>query len=234
MDGAPGPDGFSAIADRLIAMAEDPPYRFSDTNREKAGQHAERVKTLQGYDEAEIGAAEQRMGIRFPPVFRAWLQGFGKQHGDLFLGSDLARLDQLEEFRGYVADDLEDAGGPALPETAVVFLMHQGYAYNFLLPEDDAPETVYAYVEARAEWTRAGTDMLDLCRQQLDLMEGVHRKQHERGGHFLEVREGQLKQVHPAKNSGIRPLDREDRFSERAPRRARSNAGILKRLFGRT
>src|SRR6266699_3289464 len=95
-------DAVSIISDvqrRLTAMADDPPYRFVRTAENLAEAYQQRLKPFVGYSEPEVAQAEQKMGVRFPTVFRTYLLSMGKSSGDLFQGSSVAGIGDFEEFR---------------------------------------------------------------------------------------------------------------------------------------
>src|SRR5689334_8291849 len=95
-------DAASIIADwrrRLVAMAEAPPYVFRDTPWHLADAYERRLKTFNGFPEAEVAGAEARLGVRFPAVFREYLLQMGRSPGALFDGSDLAGVGEFEGFR---------------------------------------------------------------------------------------------------------------------------------------
>src|SRR5262245_39747802 len=94
-------DAASLIASwkqRLIAMAANPPYVYENTPRHLIDGHFRGLATFAGYPESEVAAAESRLGVQFPAVFREYLREMAKSPGSLFCGSDLARLD-FERFR---------------------------------------------------------------------------------------------------------------------------------------
>jgi hypothetical protein len=118
---------------RLVALAENPEYVFRDTPRHLIEQHHQRLTEFVGYTEGEVAAAEARLGVRFPAVFREYLRTMAKSPGDLFRGSRLAGITEFEQFRADAMERLAETD-PALslPPEAVVFLSHQGYTFVYL------------------------------------------------------------------------------------------------------
>src|SRR6266849_2554453 len=95
-------DAASIISDvqrRLIALADDPPYRFVRTSEKLAKAYQQRLKTFVGYSEPEVTRVEQKMGVRVPTVFRTYLLSMGKSSADLFRGSQVAGIGDFEQFR---------------------------------------------------------------------------------------------------------------------------------------
>lgn len=69
---------------RLIALAENPPYVFRDTPQYLIDEHNRRLTTFIGYSDPQIVEAELSLGVIFPTVFRTYLREMGKSPGDLF------------------------------------------------------------------------------------------------------------------------------------------------------
>src|SRR5262245_9793735 len=119
----------SIIADwkqRLVALAESPPYVFRDTPTYLVKAHHCRLTTFVGFTESEVAGAEARLGASFPAVFRTYLLEMAKSPGDLFRGSDLASVGNFEQFRVDALELLAQTDATlSLPAEAVVFLFHQ-------------------------------------------------------------------------------------------------------------
>ena len=84
---------------RLTALADNPGYVFLDTPQHLIDQEHQQLTTFVGYPEAEVATAEASLGVRFPAVFRQFLLEMGKSPGDLFRGSQLARITGFDQFR---------------------------------------------------------------------------------------------------------------------------------------
>lgn len=206
-------DAAAVIADaqrRLVAMAENPPFVFRKTSQDLINAHLRRLVTFTGYTEQQVAEAEAQLGGRFPEVFRSYLREMGRRPGELFTGSDLAGIDEFPQFRADAPELAAEAGADlVLPPEAVVFLMHQGYTFVYLLATGGFDGPVFQSTEAEDEPGEAAPSFAALLDAELTLMEGVDRDQHAAGGYYLTLRpDGTATQTHPARNSGDRPLDR--------------------------
>ncbi len=200
---------------RLVAMADDPPYRFLDTSRRDAESYQQRKKTFVGYSAAEVSAAEQRLGVEFPTVFRAYMESFGKAQGDLFRGSDLAGLDDLEDFKADAEELMREFGAEGrLLRNAVVFLFHQGYSFAFISADGDFDSPVFWYVEGDKTWSQSAAGFAEFMDAQICIAEKNHREFHERGGYYVTIGEGDVTESYPALAKGDRPLDGVDSFKD--------------------
>jgi hypothetical protein len=210
-------DPESAIAhviDRLTAMAEDPPFRFLETPRRQAERYLQGLKTFAGYSNTEIARAEAELNVRFPVSFRTYLGRMGKNRGELFRGSDVADIRDLRSFRADAVELLHGMGltDRMLPTEAVVFLFHQGYSFLYLVAGTDLDPPVYQFVEGQREASLAAESFLALLEAEVRLMERNYQTARERGGYWLTPTTTGVRQVHPALNSGERPLDGPHRF----------------------
>ena len=119
---------------RLVAMADKPPYVYRNTPRHLMEEHYRRLTTFVGFSEPQVAAAEARLGVRFPMVFRRYLLEMAESPGALFCGSRLAGVESFELFRTDALELMSETEPTlALPPEAVVFLSLQGYAFVFLL-----------------------------------------------------------------------------------------------------
>jgi len=205
-------DADAIIADarrRLIAMADDPPYRFKATPRGVAEAYRRRLKTFAGYPEAEIARAEARLGVRFPAVYRAFLRELGRDSGDLFVGSYLAGVGDLDDYREEAAELMGEASPAlALPAGAVVFLSHQGYSHAYFIAAGGLDAPVWQYGEGEAGPVVIAAGFAEFLAAELGLMEANDRKSRELGGYYLTVYEGGgTAREYPSLNSGSRPRD---------------------------
>lgn len=201
------------IRQKLLAMAEDPPYRFQGTQREDAARYRQRSTTFNGYPEAEVRRAEEHLGVRFPSVFRAYLLLMGRALGDLFRGSDRTPLEELESAQAAARRLLaeHEEAGP-LPSNAVILLFHQGYTFTYLLAAGGYGSPVFQYVEGEQAPKRVAPGFADLLTEKVGLMEEVHHKEHASGGHWVKVwPDGGVTQMHGGER---RALDGPDEFVE--------------------
>jgi|GEM_PF-2911904 len=194
---------------RLIAMVDNAPYVFRDTPQQLIEQEYRRLTTFTGFPETEVAAAEVRLGIRFPAVFRQYLLEMAKSPGNLFRGSDLAGPNEFERFR---ADALElfAETDPALslPHEAVVFLFHQGYTFVYLLADGQFDGPPMQWTETECAPQQVASTFAEMVDAELQLMEHNNRAFRERGGYYKTLHPtGGTSMEIPARNSGVRPLD---------------------------
>jgi hypothetical protein len=205
-------DAASIIAgwkQRLTALADSPEYVYRDTPQHLIEQDYRRLTTFVGYPEPEIAAAETRLGVRFPAVFREYLLEMGKSPGDLFRGSNLAGLADFEQFRADALALLAETD-PALtlPPEAVVFLFHQGYTFVYLLAVGGFDGPPMQWTETEREPRQVARTFADMVDAELGLMESNNQAFRERGGYYKTLHpEGGGSMDFPALSSGERPLD---------------------------
>ena len=195
---------------RLIRLAENPPYVFRDTTQDLIERHHHRrLTTFVGYSPTEIADAEARLGICFPIVFRTYLREMARSPGDLFRGSDLARIADFEQFRSNALELLAETD-PALtlPREAVVFLFHQGYTFVYLLATGAFDSPPMQWTETEREPRQVAETFAEMVNAELRLMETNNQACRETGGYYLTLHPGGgATESHPALASGKRPLD---------------------------
>jgi hypothetical protein len=194
---------------RLTALAENPEYVFRDTPQHLIEQHHRGLTTFAGYSEEEVAAAEARLGVRLPAVFRTYLREIAKSPGDLFRGSHLAGISEFEQFRADALELLAETD-PALtlPPEAVVFLSHQGYTFVYLLAVGGFDGPPMQWTETERQPRQVAATFADMVDAELQLMESNNRGFREKGGYYLTLHPGGgATQSHPALASGERPLD---------------------------
>ena len=200
---------------RLAAMADDPPYRFVRTSRRDAEVHRRLKTTFAGCSAIEVATAERHLGVSFPAVFRTYLAMLGVARGDLFCGSDVAGPRQFPAFRTEAEDILRAShadGG--LPDRAVVFLVHQGYSFDFFVADGGFDGPVFRYVEGERAWEQCAEGFAAYLEAEIRLAEDVHRTSHAQGGYYITISGGQVSKTYPARATGDRPLDHPDRFTD--------------------
>jgi hypothetical protein len=192
---------------RLVAMAETPAYVFRDTPWRWADEYERRLKTFTGFPEAEVAAAEARLGVRFPTVFREYLLRMGRSPGDLFRGTDLAGLEEFEGFRaGAEALLRETDPSLSLPPEAIVFMCHQGYVFVYVLAVGGFDGPPMQWTEGEREPSPVAATFAEMVDAELRLKEENHRKAREQGGYWLTLYPGGgTAESYPAR--GERPLD---------------------------
>lgn len=96
-------------------------------------------------DEWTVQDLEQQLRVQLPPAYKAFLAVAGNGCAALE-GSHYAVEDDLAGLQRsgqrIMKRDREN-----LPGDAFVFLVHQGYAFNFFLAQDGEDPPVYEYVE---------------------------------------------------------------------------------------
>ncbi len=98
----------------------------------------------------DVSALEKQLLVTFPAAYKAFLLILGRDGGSDFIGSDCTTR-HLPGLRESAEGLLRECGSPfALPDAAVVFLMHQGCYFCYFVADgmDDPP--VFAYREGDA------------------------------------------------------------------------------------
>lgn len=194
---------------RLVAMADAPPYVFKDTPEHLIERHYSRLTGFDGYSEAEIASVESELGLEFPEFFRCFLLQMGKAPGEMFCGSDFAGLSKLGEFREEAAELMASTGSTlGLPSEAVVFLFHQGYAFNFFIGGSRPDTPVSVWCEGDIEPAEVCPSFEQFLEDHLRVMEEGHQQLIETGGYYLTLYPQGGKRERPARSRGRRPLDR--------------------------
>jgi hypothetical protein len=205
---------------RLVAMATNPPYVFSDTPQHLAHRHLRERTTFAGYPEAAVSEVERCLHVRFPTVFRTYLLTMAKAPGALFGGSDRVVIPEAGPAQtGFEGLHAEATGllrqtdpGLALPANAVVYLFHQGYTFLYLVAASAFDGPQMQWTEGEREPNEVAPTFAALVDAELRSQETSHREWHERGGYYLTLYEtGGGKESFPALNSGDRPLHRAKR-----------------------
>lgn len=195
---------------RLLALADDPPFRFKQTSRTAAQWYMRQMTTFEGCSQAEITTVEASLGVQFTDVFRAYLRHMGKARGQLFCGSDIAQPFQFVEFRQFAQELMhETSQSLVLPLNAVVFLTHQGYQFTFIQSHGGFDSPVLNYMETESTPKQIADSFAAFLDAELRSMEENHRKSHETGGHYITVRgDGGTSFLFPALTSGDRATNR--------------------------
>ena len=210
---------FPSVKRRMIAMAENPPYRFRDTWRDVAAQYQKRRSTFAGTSPKGIEAAEAELGLCLSRRLFTYFEEMGEVAGDLFIGSDLAHVSALGEYHLEAEEIVANLDAAPLPAEALVFLIHQGYqvAYQLGTPIDagrvrteDCP--VYTFNEGDSAPRLAAPSFKAFVEAEVAMHEEVYRNYFKLGGYYLKVHAGQFQENHPTLNERPRPLDTGDQF----------------------
>lgn len=104
--------------------------------------------SLVGCTAKEIDAVRSHFSRKLPAAYEEFLRLAGGGAGRLFCGSDIfyPRLLALQNFAKELL--IENGESISLPVDAMVFFMHQGYEFCFLLPVNEDPP-VFQYVEGQ-------------------------------------------------------------------------------------
>jgi hypothetical protein len=194
---------------RLIALADNPEYVFRDTPQHLIEQHYHRLTTFLGYPEPAVAETEARLRVRFPTLFRQFLLEMAKSPGDLFRGSDLAAIGDFEKFRANALELLAQTD-PALilPHEAVVFLLHQGYTFVYLLGSGGFDAPTMQWTETERQPRQVAATFAGMVEAELELMESNNRSVREKGGYYMTLHpDGGAALSYPSLASGERPLD---------------------------
>jgi hypothetical protein len=172
---------------RLSAVAENPGFVYHDTPPELIEREHARLTTFAGYPEADVAAAEERLGVRFPAVFRQYLLDLAKSSGELFDLSDLARPTQFERFR-FDAQALLSPPDPALPRAAVVFRFHQRRWFSYVLATGGFDSPTVQWDALLHEATHVWAGFAAAVDAHLQDVERRNRERRERGGDVRTIR----------------------------------------------
>ncbi len=115
------------------------------------GEYLERFRLL-GLDgspcsASEVERVEEVLGVSLPPAYKAYLRIAGREPPAAWVGSDCT-VRHLEGLREAAEHLLRDGGQPPLPAEALVFCMHQGYQFFYVIADgcSDDPAVFY-YLE---------------------------------------------------------------------------------------
>jgi len=104
---------------------------------------------LQGCSAQEIAGLEASVGFALPARYREFLAVAGCDAGKFYVGT-CVYFPEIAELNASAAELLQENEEPfALPEDAFVFLMHQGYQFNFFRAGEGDDPPVYQYHEGR-------------------------------------------------------------------------------------
>jgi hypothetical protein len=96
-------------------------------------------------DEGTVRGLEEQLHVELPPAYKAFLAIAGNGW-EALEGSHYTVEDDLTSLQ-CSGQRIMKHDGANLPADAFVFLVHQGYAFNFFLTQDGQDPAVYQYVE---------------------------------------------------------------------------------------
>lgn len=118
-------------------------------------------ESIVGCSAQEIDEIEAAVGRRLPLAYREFLAQMGHGAGDFYMGTDIfyPRLHGL----GQAARDLvaEEKSNLALPNEAIVFMMHQGYQFLFVRNDEGDDPPVYYYMEFSGQFVKKSDHLTD-------------------------------------------------------------------------
>ena len=122
--------------------------------------------SLCGCTPEEIATIEQ-FNCSLPAEYLGFLAMAGKRSGKLFQGTDMLYAEILD-LRPEAEELLAERNlAHLLPQEACVFSMHQGYVFNFFLPDCDDP-AVFQYLEGDTFVTQPWNSFSDFLRDTID------------------------------------------------------------------
>jgi hypothetical protein len=107
---------------------------------------------FEGATEAEIAAVEARFGRPLPGAYRAFLAEMGRRMGTFLRGTDID-ISWQPPFNAYLADLVPPV---SVPESAFVFLSHQGYSLAAFDAATGDDPLVFMISEGQPEWRDLG------------------------------------------------------------------------------
>lgn len=108
-----------------------------------------RREEIRGCSVQEVADLEASVGLVLPARYREFLLLAGKGAGEFYVGTDFF-VPQILGLNDDAAELLaENNESFALPDDAFVFLMHQGYQFNYFRAGEGDDPPVYYYHEAR-------------------------------------------------------------------------------------
>ena len=199
------------IERRIKRLAENRAFRFVGTGRAEAEAYLFDLSTFVGWPEADVDELETELGVKFPAVFRAYVENTAGGRGELFAGSDAAPY-QMADYRQRAAELLDEAGtSDFLDDKTAVFLFHQGYSFLYFKADGGYDAPVFQFVEGEAAPKQIAPGFAEFLDAQVRGLEELNRMERESGGYLLTAYPGgYTRRVYPALGEGVSPLDLED------------------------
>jgi hypothetical protein len=113
-----------------------------------------RAQEVLGCSDEDIRAVERDAGQDLPESYRLFLTRMGRGAGRFYRGSDHfypSIVGLTKDARELIAKDPAQID---LPTDAIVFSMHQGYQFLFMLASEGQDPPVYRYVQRKGRWER--------------------------------------------------------------------------------
>ena len=199
------------IRRRIESLAEGRAFRFVNTERAAAEAYLHDLSTFVGWLEDDVDDLEAELGVKFPAVFRAYVEHTAGGRGALFAGSD-AEPRQMADYRERATELIDEAGASEfLDDKSAVFLFHQGYSFLYFKADGGYDAPVFQFVEGEAAPRQVAPGFAEFLDAQVRELEELNRTERESGGYLMTVYPGgYTRRVYPALGDGVRPLDMED------------------------
>lgn len=121
-----------------------------------------------GASAEEVQALSESVGVSLPSAYQEFLLAVGNGAGAFLEGEDvfISEIGNLKE----EAVSLLDGNGDAftLPADAFVFLMHQGYEFDYFIASEGDDPPVYQYVEGNGPPVKVWNSFSDFLRESID------------------------------------------------------------------
>lgn len=205
---------FEEVRARLVRLVHARPFRFTETRRSEAERYLRSASRFAGYSDGEIQSVERWAEGRLPAVYREFLAQMGIASGELFCDCKLPVPGESRALLARAQRILAASGARAeLPEKSVVVYLREGCVFTTLraLGADDGPVQLFSVDEGK--FVEAASSFGQLVLDRLEALEEGHRRSTAAGGYFVTINEKYgVRHTHPARDSGIRALDRADEF----------------------
>lgn len=199
----------TSIMERLRALVLAPPFVYRDTPAELIEKERARASHFEGLTALEVAQIERELSLELPRNFREFLLAMGRSRGDLLCGSDFGADAGFAKLRKEAEELIRATPGAAsLPDDAIVFLFHQGYAFAFVRATgaDDSP--VYEYAEGEMDARQIAPSFASFLLREIAEMERSCASFRARGGYYRTLYpDGSGMEHFPALDSGDRPLE---------------------------
>lgn len=199
-------DAFMAeIRRRSDAILRNPPVVWVNTSPARVEQYLESLTRCEGLSNGEIDEIESTLGVKLPQSYLAYLRSFGRVRGQLLRGSDLPAPSEYLEFRTRACDLVRAAGAPSrVNASSVIFLIHQGYSFDYFAAGDDPDPQVRRFDGGR-DFLYSATFTDYLCKD-VSFAENNAFEERIRGGNYASIGDdGRYDELHMGR---CRPLRR--------------------------
>ena len=115
-------------------------------------------------------------------MYRAFLLHLGWSAGPLLRGTDVAAASELVEVLGEAKELLQECrAGFTLPSSAVVFAIHQGYAFLYFLADDSFDVPVHRFVEGQPSPRQVASSLSEFFQAEVDTVKRAKERLAQRG-----------------------------------------------------